>query len=158
MDDAEHLSAACLAVVDDLLDRRPPGVRLLLLSRWEVELSLVAAQLLGSLVVLRGDVLRVADDDARTLVRRHAPGCPDAVVERIVEQAAGWCATLVLAARAVDAAGFVLGAHAPGAGARVREFLEGSIAVRLSHHQHRPVLVVPLRVVDWHEHPLLPAP
>lgn len=59
-------------------------------------------------------------------------------------------------ARAVDAAGFVVGTSAPGAGARMREFLEGSVAVRLSHHQHRPVLVVPLRVVDWHAHPLLP--
>ncbi len=52
-------------------------------------------------------------------------------------------------ARAVDAAGFVVGTRAPGAGARVREALEDSIAVRLSHHQHRPVLVVPLQVVDW---------
>jgi len=58
-------------------------------------------------------------------------------------------------ARAVDAAGFVVGTSAPGAGARLREFVEGSVAVRLTHHQHRPVLVVPLRVVDWHAHPLL---
>lgn len=52
-------------------------------------------------------------------------------------------------ARAVDAAGFVVGTRAPGPGARVREVLEGSVAAHLSHHQHRPVLVVPLRVVDW---------
>lgn len=57
-------------------------------------------------------------------------------------------------ARAVDAAGFVLGTRAPGPGSRMREFLEGSVAVRLSHHQHRPVLVVPLQVVDWKAHPL----
>ncbi|GGC07373.1 universal stress protein [Cellulomonas carbonis] len=56
-------------------------------------------------------------------------------------------------ARAVDAAGFVIGTRAPGAGARLREAVEGSVAVRLTHHQHRPVLVVPLRVVDWAEHP-----
>jgi nucleotide-binding universal stress UspA family protein len=59
-------------------------------------------------------------------------------------------------ARAVDAAGFVLGTRAPGPGSRMREFLEGSVAVRLSHHQHRPVLLVPLQVVDWKEHPLWP--
>ena len=52
-------------------------------------------------------------------------------------------------ARAVDAAGFVVGARAPGAGARMRGLLEGSVAVHLGRHQHRPVLVVPLRVVDW---------
>jgi hypothetical protein len=52
-------------------------------------------------------------------------------------------------ARAVDAAAFVVGTRPPGAGARVRAALEGSIAVHLSQHQHRPVLVVPLQVVDW---------
>lgn len=52
-------------------------------------------------------------------------------------------------ARAVDAAGFVVGTRAPGAGARFLEVVEGSVAIRLSHHQHRPVLVVPLSVVDW---------
>jgi nucleotide-binding universal stress UspA family protein len=52
-------------------------------------------------------------------------------------------------ARAVDAAAFVVGTQAPGPGARMREFLDGSLAVRLSHHQHRPVLIVPLEVIDW---------
>jgi len=52
-------------------------------------------------------------------------------------------------ARAVDASAFVIGTRAPGAGSRVREFLESSVAFRLTHHQHRPVLVVPLEVVDW---------
>lgn len=52
-------------------------------------------------------------------------------------------------ARAVDAAAFVVGTRAPGAGARFREVVEGSVAVQLTHHQHRPVLVVPLSVVDW---------
>lgn len=35
------------------------------------------------------------------------------------------------------------GPHAP------REFLDGSVAARLSHHQHRPVIVVAVSVVDW---------
>ncbi|HQY33247.1 MAG TPA: universal stress protein [Actinotalea sp.] len=52
-------------------------------------------------------------------------------------------------ARAVDAAAVVVGTRAPGPGARLREVVEGSLAVQLSHHQHRPVLVVPLSVVDW---------
>ena len=52
-------------------------------------------------------------------------------------------------ARAVDAAAIVVGTRAPGRGARFREFVEGSVAVQLAHHQHRPVLVVPLGVVDW---------
>jgi nucleotide-binding universal stress UspA family protein len=52
-------------------------------------------------------------------------------------------------ARAVDAAAIVVGTRAPGRGTRFREVVEGSVAVQLSHHQHRPVLVVPLSVVDW---------
>ena len=52
-------------------------------------------------------------------------------------------------ARAVDAATIVVGTREPGAEARVRELLEGSVAAHLGHHQHRPVLVVPLSVVDW---------
>lgn len=56
-------------------------------------------------------------------------------------------------ARAVDAAAFVVGTRAPGRGARMREVIEGSVAVHLSHHQHRPVLVVPLQVVDWTAQP-----
>ena len=57
-------------------------------------------------------------------------------------------------ARAIDAAGYVIGTRAPGAEARVREWVEGSVAASLSHHQHRPVIVVPLSVVDW----AVPAP
>jgi nucleotide-binding universal stress UspA family protein len=54
-------------------------------------------------------------------------------------------------ARAVNAAAIVVGTRAPGPAARTREFFEGSIAVHLAHHQHRPVLTVPLSVVDWKE-------
>ncbi len=52
-------------------------------------------------------------------------------------------------ARAVDAAAIVVGTRAPGTGAKLRELVEGSVAVHLAHHQHRPVLTVPLDVVDW---------
>ena len=52
-------------------------------------------------------------------------------------------------ARAVDAAVIVVGTRAPGPGGRMREVLEGSVAVHLAQHQHRPVLTVPLAVVDW---------
>lgn len=51
-------------------------------------------------------------------------------------------------ARAVDAAAFVIGAQTHGH-RRVRDFLGSSLAANLSHRQHRPVLVVPVQVVDW---------
>lgn len=52
-------------------------------------------------------------------------------------------------ARAVDAAAIVVGTRVPGVGAQVREWVEGSVAMHLAHHQHRPVITVPLSVVDW---------
>ncbi len=103
IDDAEHLRTDCLAEVDELLDGGGDGIRLLLLSRRELALDLAVPQLMGDLAVVRGDALRVADAEAREIVRRHAPDCPDGVVDRIVAGAEGWCAALVLAARAVRA-------------------------------------------------------
>lgn len=52
-------------------------------------------------------------------------------------------------ARAVDAAVIVVGTRRPGGGGRFHELLEGAVGAHLSHHQHRPVLVVPTEVVDW---------
>lgn len=52
-------------------------------------------------------------------------------------------------ARAVDASAFVVGGRHPGRGERVREFLAASMSVSLARHQHRPVITVPLAVVDW---------
>lgn len=51
-------------------------------------------------------------------------------------------------ARAVDAAAFVVGTHV-GSHRRIHDFLNQSLSVQLAHRQHRPVLVVPLTVVDW---------
>ncbi|GAB3581589.1 universal stress protein [Calidifontibacter terrae] len=50
-------------------------------------------------------------------------------------------------ARAVDASCFVIGTRRGAR--RMHDLLGGSVSMRLSHHQHRPVLVVPLEVVDW---------
>ncbi|WP_420113245.1 universal stress protein [Pseudactinotalea sp.] len=120
-------------------------------------------------------------DPARYTVAEHADGSvrhaaidPDAddeawretesALARQVEQAVGgdvpWHLhylagrpdrALTHLARAVDAAAVVVGTRAPGSAARLKEFLEGSVAAHLAHHQHRPVLTVPLSVVDWKE-------
>lgn len=54
-------------------------------------------------------------------------------------------------ARAVDASVIVVGARARPSERSFREFFEGSVALHLMRHQHRPVLSVPLTVVDWKE-------
>lgn len=53
-------------------------------------------------------------------------------------------------ARAVDAAAFVVGTHV-GHHHRIADFVNGSVSMQLSHRQHRPVIVVPVSVVDWDE-------
>ena len=52
-------------------------------------------------------------------------------------------------ARAVDASAFIIGARRPSSAERVREFLSESVALHLARHQHRPVLIVPVAIVDW---------
>lgn len=51
-------------------------------------------------------------------------------------------------ARAMDAAAIVVSTRASGLGASVGEVAGGAVARRLAHHRHRPVLAVPLSVVD----------
>ncbi|MGC4154128.1 MAG: universal stress protein, partial [Propionicimonas sp.] len=51
-------------------------------------------------------------------------------------------------ARAVSASAIVVGAR-QARGERVHDLFAESVGLRLARHQHRPVLVVPLSVVDW---------
>lgn len=52
-------------------------------------------------------------------------------------------------ARAVDASAIVVGSRHPGTAERLRDLLDGSVALGLARHQHRPVITVPVGVVDW---------
>lgn len=45
----------------------------------------------------------------------------------------------------IDARLIVVGTRKRGFGESIREFFTGSVAARLSHRQHRPILVVPLQ-------------
>lgn len=47
-------------------------------------------------------------------------------------------------AEQVDARLLVVGTRKRGLGESIREFFTGSVAARLAHRQHRPILVVPL--------------
>ena len=47
-------------------------------------------------------------------------------------------------AEQVDARLLVVGTRRHGLGESIREFFTGSVAARLAHRQHRPILVVPL--------------
>jgi nucleotide-binding universal stress UspA family protein len=53
-------------------------------------------------------------------------------------------------AESADASIIVVGTRERGFGARFEELLVGSVAVHLTHRQHRPVLVVPLAPQNRH--------
>ncbi|MFT4229168.1 MAG: universal stress protein [Microbacterium sp.] len=55
-------------------------------------------------------------------------------------------------AERIDARLIVVGTRRRGLGESIREFFTGSVAARLAHRQHRPILVVPLgEAVPDHE-------
>jgi nucleotide-binding universal stress UspA family protein len=53
-------------------------------------------------------------------------------------------AELTVLAEEVDALMIVVGTRETGVREAMREFFTGSVAVQLAHHQHRPVLMIPL--------------
>lgn len=54
-------------------------------------------------------------------------------------------------ARTVDASAIMVGTRASRGDRGLRELFEGSVSLHLSRHQHRPVITIPLSVVDWKE-------
>lgn len=106
--------------------------------------------------VLHSDLDPDLSDDEEW--RRRQAELEEAITASLAGQSASWefrylagrpDRALTHLARAVDAAVIVVGTHADGGGRRVHHFLAGSVGSHLAHHQHRPVLVVPLSVVDW---------
>ena len=72
VDDAHALPAATVRLLDRWLTEAPDRVRVLLASRWDLPLTRLLSELLGHLVVLRGDLLRMTDGECATLVAEHA--------------------------------------------------------------------------------------
>jgi len=54
-------------------------------------------------------------------------------------------------AETIQAAMIVIGTRDSGLRDSIREFFDGSVAVRLAHRQHRPVVVVPLSPVPFEQ-------
>ncbi|PKH40931.1 hypothetical protein CXG46_10735 [Nocardioides alpinus] len=100
VDDAHLLPAACVRIINHRLTHSPDSVRLILLGRWDLAIDRLVPELLGHLTVLRGDVLRLTAEEAESLAGMHAPGARPEVLAAVVRRADGWCAALVLAARA----------------------------------------------------------
>jgi hypothetical protein len=106
VDDAHALPADVWADVDAWLNSpRPDTTALVFASRRDLPLSLVAWEITGQLSMARADALRFTDVEARELIHAHAPQVSDEDADIVQARASGWAAALVLAARALGAAG-----------------------------------------------------
>ncbi|MFI6426293.1 LuxR C-terminal-related transcriptional regulator [Promicromonospora sp. NPDC050880] len=104
IDDAHLLPGATLHHVDARLSSAPGTLRVLLLSRWTLPLTRLVPELLGHFTFLRGDLLRLGDDENAALVAGHARTDDAQVADAVRRHADGWCAAAVLAARGLGAA------------------------------------------------------
>jgi LuxR family maltose regulon positive regulatory protein len=101
VDDAHELSTESTAWLDEMLDRAPDRLGVLLLSRWDLPLTRLVHELRGSLSVLRGGLLRLDDEETTQLVADHARNDSPDLAREISARTRGWCAAVVLAAKAV---------------------------------------------------------
>ena len=104
IDDAHSLPSASVRYLNRRLSDDPDSIRLILLTRWDLAISRLVPELLGHLTVLRGDILKLSDDETARLVAEHARTDAEDICQAIAARAEGWCAAVVLAARAGAAA------------------------------------------------------
>jgi LuxR family transcriptional regulator, maltose regulon positive regulatory protein len=121
LDNAQDLPLSCLRMIDHRLSTDPEHLRLLMLSRWDLPLTRLVPELLGQLTVLRGDLLRLGDDEGAVLVAAHARTDSPEVADAILRRTQGWCAAVVLAARAAGSS--------PDPVAVARRLAEGRLSV-----------------------------
>ena len=126
IDDAHQLPIATQRVLDERLVNAPETLRIVLMSRWDLPLTRLVPELMGDFSILRGDVLRMDDEECAPLVAEHARTDHPEVIRSVVDHSHGWVAAVVLASRAIAAA--------PDAVATARRYAQGdaSIADRLA--------------------------
>jgi ATP/maltotriose-dependent transcriptional regulator MalT len=104
VDDAHLAGVDSWSLLNAVLDQVPDRIRVVLTSRRDVALPLVALALRDEVTVLRSDVLRFSPSEARDLVAAHAPAADDEDLDTLLRSAQGWAALLVLGARALGGA------------------------------------------------------
>lgn len=99
VDDAHLLDRDQTRFLADVLSTVPDAVRLLLVSRRDLNLPVVELSLHGKATSIRGRQLRFTAAEATRLIRAHAPGVGAAEIETLHRRTDGWAAALVLGAR-----------------------------------------------------------
>lgn len=88
---------------------------------------------------LKNSIAEVMKDSSVRWEVRALAGGPSVELSRLADE--------------LDAAMIVVGTRDAGFRGTMHEFFNGSVAVQLAHHQHRPVLVVPLNPVPVDSEP-----
>ena len=104
LDDAHLLPPASIQVINHLVNDDPDRMRVLLLSRWDLGITRLGAELRGHLTILRGELLRLDERESAVLIAEHARSADPRVVSIVSERTQGWCGAVVLTARAIGAA------------------------------------------------------
>jgi ATP/maltotriose-dependent transcriptional regulator MalT len=121
IDDAHELPPSTLRMIDSRLNEAPLDMRLLLLSRWDLPLTKLVPELLGYSTTLRGELLRMDPAESAALIIEHARTEDPTVLRAVFERTQGWCALVVLTARAI--------ATAPDPIAAAHRYATGGVAV-----------------------------
>ncbi|MGO4257563.1 LuxR C-terminal-related transcriptional regulator [Marmoricola sp. RAF53] len=126
VDDAHQLPSATLRLLERRLNDEPDALRIVLISRWDLPFGRLVPELLGHFASVRGELLEMTDAESEELVRAHARTTDPGVIKAITRHARGWCAAVVLTARAVAAS------PSPQAAARLYADGSASVADRLA--------------------------
>jgi nucleotide-binding universal stress UspA family protein len=84
----------------------------------------------ADLTAVKSEVAAILDGAGLSWSARQLVGDPALAIKHLAET--------------IDARLLVVGTRKRGIGESIREFFTGSVAARLAHRQHRPILVVPL--------------
>ena len=93
-----------------------------------IDMNIAAGE--GELAVVKSQASAILDGSSVDWSVRQLVGDPALAIKHLAES--------------VDARLLVVGTRKRGLGESIREFFTGSVAARLAHRQHRPILVVPL--------------
>ena len=93
-----------------------------------IDINVAAGE--SDLALVKAEASQVLDGHEVEWSVRQLVGDPAMAMKQLAEQ--------------VDSRLLVVGTRKRGLGESIREFFTGSVAARLAHRQHRPILVVPL--------------
>ena len=126
-------SDVVLESVEELIDRQPPTLRLVLATRSDPKLRLHRLRMRGDLTEIRSADLAFTEQEAAELFHRNGIGVSEDQLRVLLTRTQGWPAGLRLAAMSLDAADIDGGiTRFSGSDGSIAEYLIGEVTDRLS--------------------------